>query len=97
MGLLYKITCVCGVIFTGNTKARKYCDACREAKEAPKPGYNPTTIVEKECDFCEKPFKSGRKNAKFCSRDCKEKNKNWRHRNPGFESKRQFIREKFGY
>ncbi len=96
MGLLYKITCTCGTVFTGNTKARKYCDACREAKEAPKPGYQTVHIVEKECDYCSKPFKSGRKNAKFCSRDCKEKNKNWRARNPGHESRAQYIREFFG-
>lgn len=97
MGLLYKITCTCGTVFTGNTKARKYCDACRDAKEAPKPGYNPALLEQKDCEYCEKPFETGRKNSLFCSRDCKEKNKNWRQRNPGFASKAQYIREKFGF
>lgn len=96
MGLLYKITCPCGTVFEGSTKARKYCDGCRQAKEAPKETYKPAEVFERKCDFCLKDFKTGRKNSRFCSRDCKEKNKNWRHRNPGWESKAQFFKEKFG-
>lgn len=90
---MYSFICPCGQQFSADTKRRKYCDGCRTAKEAPKPGYNPALIVEKRCEYCGNKYQTGRSNAAFCTRACKEKNKRWRQSNPEFTYKQELVRK----